>query len=192
MSHETSKALKRRYREDDQGIYPWREWLEGRILDVGCGPDPILGAIGFDEKDGDANRLSSYFPAESFDVIHGSHVLEHMHNPEAAIRDWLKLLKPEGYLIQTVPDVGAYERFTYPSKFNPDHKSSFSTIYKSSVFPTHCHLPTFLAKFADVAKVLLCRYVEENYDWKLPLSVDQTWDASKGTEIWIEFVLEKK
>lgn len=192
MSHETSKALKRRYREDDAGLYPWKRWLSGDGIDVGCGPDPVPGFTPFDEKDGDANRLSDCFPAEALDVIHGSQVLEHMHDPEAVIRDWLKLLKRGGYLIQTVPDVGAYERFTYPSKFNPDHKSSFSMIYRGSVFPIHCHLPTFLAKFSDVAEVLLCRYVEENYDWKKPLSVDQTWRPENGVEIWNEFVLQKK
>lgn len=194
MSHETQKAMKRRWREDEAGVYPWKKWMSGQGIDVGCGPDkvPLPLFIGFDEKDGDANRLSEYFQGESFDCIHGSHVLEHMHNPEAALRDWLKILKPGGYIVQTVPDVGAYERFTYPSKFNPDHKSSWSMIYRGSVFPIHCHIPTFLASLYDVTDVLLARYVEENYDWKKPLSVDQTWKPEDGTEIWNEFVLRKK
>lgn len=192
MSKETSKALIRRYREADCGGYPWHGWMMGKGLDVGCGDDCILGFTPFDQKDGDANKLSTYFPANHFDVLHGSHVLEHMHDPEAALRDWLRIVKPGGFIVQTVPDVGAYERFTYPSKFNPDHKSSWSMIYRGSGFPIHVHLPTWLEKFSDVAEVLLCRYVEENYDWKKPLSVDQTWDATAGVEIWNEFVLRKK
>jgi len=194
MSFETRKAMKRRMAEDEAGVYPWQQWFDGSGIDVGCGPDkvPLTTFIGFDQKDGDANKLSTYFPAESFDVVHGSHVLEHMHNPGAALRDWFKLLKPGGRMIQTVPDVGAYERFTYPSKYNPDHKSSWSMIYRGSPFPIHCHIPTFLAELSDVADIALMRYVEENYNWSLPPNVDQTWEPEKGTEIWNEWVLIKR
>lgn len=193
MSFETRKAMRRRLNES---AHPWREWFSGSGLDVGCGPDDALirefGFVGFDEKDGDANRLSSYFQKESFDVIHGSHVLEHMRDPVAALRDWLSLLKPGGHVIQTVPDWCAYERMTWPSRFNPDHKSSWSMIYKGSIAPIHCHIPTFLAKFDDIAEVLLARYVEENYDWNKPLAIDQTWNPEDGVEIWNEFILRKK
>lgn len=197
MSFETSKATKRRMAEgsfkNGRRTYQWANIFDGIGVDVGCGPDklPFERCIGFDERDGDANRLSSYLPAEHFDYIHGSHVLEHMHDPDAALRDWLRIVKPGGYVIQTVPDIGAYERFTYPSKFNPDHKAGFSMIYRGSAFPIHCHLPTFLAGLEDVAETILCRYVEANYDWKLPLDIDQTWKVENGTEIWNEFVIRK-
>lgn len=163
------------------------------MIDVGAGPDPLPFAdcIGFDTPDGDANHLSKYFPPESFDLVHGSHVLEHMVNPGDALRDWMTLVKPGGYVVQTVPDIGAYERFTFPSKWNPDHKSGWSMIYRGSVFPIHIHIPTFLKEFSDVAETLLARYVEENFDWKLPTSVDQTWKEEDGVEIWCEFVLRK-
>lgn len=194
MSRETWKATQRRLAEDDRGEFPWRKVFHGRGIDAGCGPDklPFSNCIGFDVDDGDANKLSSYFPPESFDYVHGSHVLEHMHNPTAALRDWLKLVKPGGWIVQTVPDWGTYEWFTFPSKNNPDHKSSWSLIYRGSTFPIHCHIPTFLAQFKDVADIKLMRYVEENFDWKLPRSIDQTWIPETRCEIWNEFVLQKK
>lgn len=186
--------MKRRWAEDDVGIYPWRKWFEGDGIDIGCGPDkvPLVNFIGFDKKDGDANKLSAYFAPQSFDVIHGSHVLEHMHNPHYAIVDWLKLLKSGGRMIMTVPDVGVYERFAFPSRYNPDHKSSWSMVYLGSPFPIHCHIPTFLAEFMDMADIAVMRYVEKNYDWSIPASVDQTWNPEDEVEIWNEFVLIKK
>lgn len=194
MSFETRKAMARRFAEDDAGVYPWRRWFEGGGIDVGCGPDkvPLTTFRGFDQKDGDANQLSSYFGREMFDVIHGSHVLEHMRDPVASVWDWMKLLKRGGRMIMTVPDVGSYERFTFPSKYNPDHKSSWSMLYPDSPFPIHCHIPTFLAQYADLADIALMRYVEVNYNWKLPPNVDQTWEPAKACEIWNEFVLIKK
>lgn len=163
------------------------------MIDVGCGPDklPFDSCIGFDAKDGDANHLSRYFPPDAFDLLHGSHVLEHMHDPRAALRDWLTLVKPGGYVVQTVPDWCAYERMQWPSRHNPDHKSSWSMLYKGSIAPIHIHIPSFLAEFADVAEIKLMRYVEENYNWRIPPEVDQTWIEADGVEIWNEFVLCK-
>lgn len=192
MANETAKATKRRLAESDAGVFPWRDIFKGRMIDVGAGDDPLSNSIPFDTKDGDANHLSQYFEPESFDVLHASHCLEHMRDPHAALRDWLTLVKPGGYVVQTVPDIGAYERFTYPSKHNPDHKASFSMIYKGSPFPIHCHIPTFLESFSDIGAAILARYVEENYDWKKPPTIDQTWIEADGVEVWNEWVIRKR
>jgi SAM-dependent methyltransferase len=190
MSHETQKAMKRRWREDDAGIYPWRKWMAGRTLDVGCGPDPVPGAIEFDEKDGDANHLSRYFPAESFDVLHSSQSAEHMHDPVAALNDWLKVVKRGGYLIATVPLWELYEYMRWPSVTNPDHKSTWSFWQRGSPAPHHCKLPEWLDQFG--CQVLLCRIVDDNYDYHLGmLKVDQTWIPENGVECFGEFVLQK-
>jgi hypothetical protein len=46
--------------------------FRGRGIDIGCGPDkvPFDECIGFDEKDGDANKLEQFFELASFDDIH--------------------------------------------------------------------------------------------------------------------------
>ena len=193
MAKETSKAMKRRRAEEEGGGLKWRLLFKGHGLDVGCGDDklPFVDCVGFDLEDGDANLLSRYVTGP-FYYIHGSHVLEHMDDPRAALRDWFTLLKPGGFIIQTVPDWVAYERMEWPSRFNPDHRSSWSMIYKGSIAPIHVHIPSFLAEFSDMATVVLARYVEENFDWKIDRNIDQTWEPEHGVEIWNEFVLRKK
>ena len=191
---ETTKSTQRRMEEDAAGVFPWRQIFTGRGLDVGAGDDPLQfpGCQPFDKGDGDANTLSRYFAPEMFDYIHASHCAEHLHDPSKSIRDWLTLVKPLGHIVLTVPDVGAYERFTCPSRYNPDHKSSWSMIYLGSSFPIHVHIPTWVKQFDDVAITVLARYVERNYNWKLKPEFDQTWTLATGCEIWNEIVFQKR
>lgn len=41
---------------------------------------------------------------ETFDFVISAHVIEHMRNPIAALRTWLRVLKPRGLLYLVVPD----------------------------------------------------------------------------------------
>lgn len=199
MANESVKSLRRRYVEDFKGEIPWMKYLSGKILDIGAGtnPLPLQGVTPFDNDgtpgnvSGDANRISEYFPVDSFDCVYSSQCLEHMICPRTALQEWLKVLKPGGYLVATIPDIGAYERFNYPSPYNSDHKSSWSTIYRGSKFPIHCYLPEFLKQFEGECEIVLCRYVERNFNWA-ETDRDQTWLENEGVEIWNEFVLQKK
>ncbi len=104
----------------------FKTYLSGTVLDIGAGKDLVCPhAQGFDMEDGDANHLDRYFPPESFNTVHSSHSLEHMHNPEEALNAWWKLVKSGGYLILVVPDEDLYEQGIWPSVFNTDHKSTF-------------------------------------------------------------------
>jgi SAM-dependent methyltransferase len=103
-----------------------QEATRGRGIDIGCGSDPVtLDARRFDLKDGDANVISRYVKAQ-FDFVYSSHCLEHMHDPRATILDWWKLVKPGGHLFVVVPDEDLYEQGIFPSRFNPDHKTTFT------------------------------------------------------------------
>lgn len=51
---------------------------------------------------GDATILTGIDDG-SYDVIVGSHVLEHIANPLKAMRSWLAALKPHGLLFQVIP-----------------------------------------------------------------------------------------
>jgi hypothetical protein len=53
-----------------------------------------------------------------------------MHDPRLTILDWWKLVKPGGHLFMVVPDEDLYEQGVFPSRFNDDHKATF-TISKS-------------------------------------------------------------
>lgn len=195
--NEGTKSLRRRYTEHHAGVFPWLQYLAGKILDVGAGPDkiPLPNVTSFDmdggDVQGDANKLSEYFEPEEFDVIHASQVCEHLIDPTAVIWDWLKVVKPGGTIIVTVPDMVTYEGLKWPSPWNGDHKHTWSMIYKGSRAPSHIYIPTFLTQFSESADVLLARYVERNYDWH-ETEKDQTWVESEGTEVWNEFVLQKR
>ena len=191
--NETSKAFRRRWKEDMGDVLPfkWHDLLTGQGIDLGAGPDPVPlpNFRAFDQKDGDANHLTRYFKPDTFDVIHGSQVLEHMRDPAAALRDWLVCLKPGGYIIQTVPSWELYETLVWPSRFNGDHKSTWSLWLPNSPAPIHCKLPEWLDQFG--CEVMLCRLVDANYDYRIMQKFDQTWEEARGTECWLEFVLKK-
>ena len=106
-------------------------FLQGKILDIGAGVDPITkDAVIFDKGQGDAEELDRYFPLGSFDTVFSSHCLEHMVRPREALKTWFSLVKPGGFLITIVPDEDFYEQGHFPSIFNSDHKATF-TLSKS-------------------------------------------------------------
>lgn len=116
---ETSKSKK---------IWGPLEWsvLQGSGIDIGCGPDPVLpGARRFDRAEGDANHITR-FVTQQFDFVYSSHCLEHMHDPRAALLEWWQLVKPGGHLFFIVPDEDLYEQGVFPSRFNPDHRATFT------------------------------------------------------------------
>jgi SAM-dependent methyltransferase len=93
----------------------------GRLLDVGCGNKPyaaffdgrVSSYVGLEyspesgffgnkaDLAGDAMRLP--FADETFDAILCTEVLEHLPDPEAAIAEFARVLRPDGLLLVTVP-----------------------------------------------------------------------------------------
>lgn len=106
--------------------------LSGSGIDIGCGQDPVLpGVRRFDIEHGDAQHITRYVH-ETFDFVYSSHCLEHMSDPIKALQEWWTLVKPCGYLFIIVPDEDLYEQGVFPSRFNPDHKATFTIAkYKS-------------------------------------------------------------
>ena len=139
-------------------------YLQGKILDIGAGVDPITAdALVFDKLEGDAQVLDQYFPSESFDTVFSSHCLEHMLNPREAIQSWYSLVKPGGYLITIVPDEDLYEQGHFPSIFNSDHKATF-TLAKSHSWSPVSHNCLDLANELN-GKLLYAALQSDNYDF---------------------------
>lgn len=100
--------------------------LKGKGIDIGCGPDPLFPEVTpFDKKDGDANEITKYIQ-QQYDFVFSSHCLEHMFNPRKTILEWWALVRPGGHLFVIVPDEDLYEQGVFPSRFNPDHKATFT------------------------------------------------------------------
>jgi predicted SAM-dependent methyltransferase len=61
------------------------------------------------------------------DAIFASHMLEHVENYKAVIRDWYRVLKNGGYIVCVVPHQFLYEkRAQLPSKWNSDHRRFYT------------------------------------------------------------------
>jgi SAM-dependent methyltransferase len=150
------------------------KYLSGKVIDIGCGPDKVVEhAVGFDKEDGNANKILDHFEPASFDTVHSSHALEHIHDPVNTLSDWWELVKPGGYIVTIVPEEDLYEHGFWPSKFNGDHKSTFTLNRKSDwssvsydILELHKNLPN--------AKIISAEVQDNGYDYSLPKEIDQT------------------
>lgn len=143
-------------------------YLSGRVLDIGCGSDPVVPhAVPFDKPQGDANHILDYLPPESFDCVHSSHALEHMHDVPKAMRDWWTLVKPGGFMIVVVPDEDLYEQGNWPSLFNSDHKATFRLDKADSWSPVSYDLRR-LAEGLPGGTVVDARLQDDGYDHSIP------------------------
>jgi len=121
VSGETSKARERRIRENF-----FDKYCVGKGLDIGFGGDPVVQDVqGWDFEHGDAQHLEN-IPDNKFDFVYSSHTLEHLNDPEEALRNWWRVLKPGGYLIIYIPHRDLYEKKKkLPSQFNANHTHFF-------------------------------------------------------------------
>jgi SAM-dependent methyltransferase len=118
---ETSKAKSRRLGE---GFF--EKFCPGKGLDIGYGGDLLTeNCQGWDFEHGDAQYLKGLKDSK-FDFVYSSHTLEHMISPEISLKNWWRVLKPNGYLIVYIPHRDLYEKKkTLPSCWNSDHKHFF-------------------------------------------------------------------
>jgi len=137
---ETSKCHSARQKRGD-----FEKYLRGSGIDIGAGNDPLRvveGLVrGWDVAEGDAQVMPGV-PDGVYDFVYSSHCLEHMRDVPEALRNWVRIIKPGGHLYVVVPDYVLYEKITWPSRFNSDHKQSFSnTITRAAVVrPNHWHM----------------------------------------------------
>jgi len=189
MPFEQSKAATRRLRS---GL--WESIFTGRVVDIGCGPDPlrrsdwpaITELVTFDTEQGDANLIDQHLEPLTFNCVHSSHLLEHLHDPFDAITRQLFLLRPGGFLVAMVPDFDNYEKGNWPSRFNSDHKSTWSLWRRQAPVPApHVFVPGLAHRFNRCH--ITAGLVMTGYDWMKP-DEDQTLGRA---ECGIEIVIRK-
>lgn len=179
--NETTKALRLESRRE---IYDCFIPEDTRGIDIGCGNDPLQlpGRIvtQFDKEHGDAQELCSLpYGTAPYDFVYASHVLEHMVNVPEAFANWMKLLKPLGYMVIVVPEFRLYERCQWPSPFNSDHKASFTLF--DNLPKKHCFTYGFgnmcQMGISNGASVVHVGLETDGYDFSLLQSrflIDQT------------------
>ena len=119
----------------------------------------------WDLTDGDALEMKGV-ASDSVDFVHSSHCLEHMKDPARALRSWLRVVRPGGHLIVTVPDEDLYEQGIWPSLFNRDHKATFRIDKPESWSPVSFDLRALLHGLRD-SEPLSIEKQDAGYDYTL-------------------------
>jgi SAM-dependent methyltransferase len=172
-------------------------YFVGAGLDVGGGHDSlalftelfplIRNVVIYDQPQGDAQKLENVDDG-SFDFVFSSHCLEHVRDPMEALGNWIRVVRPGGHLVISVPDEDLYEQGVWPSTFNTDHKMTFTLCKKSSWSPVSVNVFNLLAHFCDKVKPLSVITTDHAFRYQLP-RFDQT--GTPLTECAIEFILKK-
>lgn len=193
---EQSKAAKRRLAI---GAFHSR-YFTGHGIDVGGKPDPLGQYAGifarmqsartWDLEDGDAQYMTGV-QDNHYDFLHASHCLEHMVDVTVALDNWIRIVKPGGFLIITVPDEDLYELGNWPSRFNPDHKWTFTIMKGESWSPRSINVLALLPPFANRIEVEKIELLRDFYrDAWASERIDQT--RTPVAECSIEIILRKR
>lgn len=191
---ECSKSIQRRLTDSNF----LRRYFVGEGIDIGGKPDPLSlyreffplmrSTKTWDWEDGDAQFLAGVGD-ETLDFVHSSHCLEHLVDPKTGLLNWLRVLKPGGYLIITVPDEDLYEQGVFPSTFNRDHRWTF-TIYKTKSWSDRSiNLLDMVRELGPGAELVKIEQLSTSYRFDLP-RFDQT--LTPVAECGIELVIRKR
>jgi SAM-dependent methyltransferase len=159
--NETSKLIEKRKK---LGYYD--KYFVGKGLEIGGWNDPLIvngkPITQHTLPDGSTHLLP--FKDGEFDFLYASHVLEHFPVSITVLKEWLRVVKVGGYVYFSVPDFELYEKGKWPSVFNPAHKNNFSLIKVKAI----------ATALSDIAYPKLCLLEDNNFDYSLDQSIDQT------------------
>jgi SAM-dependent methyltransferase len=175
-------------------------WFRGIGLDIGGARDSLANfrelfpgirrVVVYDKEQGDAQLLANV-EDDSFDFVYSSHCLEHLRDPYEAIASWVRVVKPGGHLIITVPDEDLYEQGHWPSRFNTDHKVTFTIDKATSWSPVSLNVVDLVRSVRARAQPLRIELIDHGY--RRALAGQQDFDHTKTpvAEASIELVLRK-
>jgi 2-polyprenyl-3-methyl-5-hydroxy-6-metoxy-1,4-benzoquinol methylase len=126
---------------EDMGFSAWKDqWkAKGAFLDIGCATGALVKELSLDGWDakgvepcapaaryGIAHRGvdihlgtldNAPYPAESFSLIHFSHVIEHVTEPQVFLNQVARLLKPGGRILLTTPNTTSFQAQWFGSEW---------------------------------------------------------------------------
>lgn len=126
---------------NESGKIVWElpQYTRGRGLDLGCGPNKayphFIGVDGRQDSElfgiqmtpditADCTKLD-VFGSASMDFVYSSHLLEHIEDYRAALKEWWRVIKPGGHLVLYLPHKDFYPNIGQHGA-NPDHKHDFA------------------------------------------------------------------
>lgn len=190
---EMSKSIVRRMSDSNF----LRRYFVGEGVDIGGKPDPLALYLElfplmrsvkiWDWEDGDAQFMDGVADS-SFDFVHSSHCLEHLRDPVEGLRNWLRVVKPGGYVVLLVPDEDLYEQGTFPSTYNRDHKHTFTIGKARSWSSRSINVIDLVKQIGSEARVEKIELLTATYRFDLP-RFDQT--MTPIGEAAIEIVIRK-
>lgn len=128
---ETKKIQQmREYRSDKMfGSKDFKEVTRSPGLDIGYrgGGAPFGDFQGIDLGHQGYDGFTLPFEDGSFMTVYSSHVLEHVKDSVASLREWFRVVRVFGNLVITVPHKFLYEKKEkLPSLYNSDHKRFYT------------------------------------------------------------------
>jgi len=172
MSYETSKMRDMRTARGD-----FNRYLHGHGIDIGCGGDKLAvsdGTVdGWDKDRGDAQLLEG-IQHDTYNFVYSSHCLEHLREPVNALIRWSEVLKVGGILYIVVPDYDLYEGAQWPSRFNSDHKCSFSLWRNDVNTHPHYYTPWMAHGIRRYLQLIELRLEDYGYEYAVGATQDQT------------------
>ena len=189
--NETSKMYEIRKTRGD-----FDKYLNGNGIDIGGGPDCLKVENGtvrlWDLDDGDGRYLNGV-ENESLDFVYSSHCLEHMTDVKDALKNWCSKIKKGGHLYVIIPDFMLYEKGYWPSRFNGDHKFSFSyDLSKDQVGRQNHYLMSEIFEILKENNMDLITHELEKYFYSETLHKDIDQTLFPKTICQIYFVARKK
>lgn len=191
---ECSKSIQRRLHDANF----CRFFFCGVGIDIGGKPDPLVlyrelfpfvqSIRTWDMEDGDAQQLAG-LDDNSFDFVHSSHCLEHLNDPLEGLQNWLRVAKPGGYLVITVPDEDLYEQGVFPSTFNADHKWTFTISKTHSWSERSINLIDLVKRLGPGVELVKIELLVSTYRFEIP-RYDQT--LTPVGESGIEMIMRKR
>jgi hypothetical protein len=86
-----------------------------------------------------------------------------MHDPRKTLLEWWKLVRPSDHLFFIVPDEDLYEQGVFPSRFNPDHKATFTLSKAQSWSPLSLNVLD-LAQSLPSSQIVSLVLQDQGYD----------------------------
>jgi SAM-dependent methyltransferase len=191
---ECSKSIARRL-ADSRFV---RKYFRGHGIDVGGAPDPLMlyrelfplveSIKTWDLEDGDAQFMAGVAD-ETYDFVFSSHCLEHLNDPHEGLKNWLRVTKPNGYVIFALPEEDLYEQGVFPSTFNRDHKNTFTILKSKSWSERSINVLELVSGLGPTAAVEKIELLDSTYRFDLP-RFDQT--LTPVGESGIEVIIRKR